>query len=180
MVNCPCSVHTEERGYEWIVFRRQPDRKIYSTDDDDESNPTSESISDDDVFFSAEAEDALLDQRADYTEPTPDCTGNLEKEDSSTDVYDGKGKTRPQKSNQLRESSLHSRETRGKSSTSSHQTHQKSQKKVKKEKKKCKTVGTSESPMIIEYDGQIERKRDTKEEKGFCLLSTTYLQEKPR
>ena len=36
LVNCPCSVHTEERGYEWIVFRRQPDRKIGSTDDDDE------------------------------------------------------------------------------------------------------------------------------------------------
>ena len=33
LANCPCSVHTEERGYEWIVFRRQPDRKIYSLDD---------------------------------------------------------------------------------------------------------------------------------------------------
>ena len=25
-VNCPCSVHTEQRGYKWIVFRRQPDK----------------------------------------------------------------------------------------------------------------------------------------------------------
>ena len=24
--NFPCLVHTEQRGYEWIVFRRQPDR----------------------------------------------------------------------------------------------------------------------------------------------------------
>ena len=79
LANCPCSVHTEERGYEWIVFRRQPDRKIYSTDDDDEEISTSKSISDDDVFFSAEAEDAILDQRADIPEPTPECTGNLEK-----------------------------------------------------------------------------------------------------
>ena len=110
LVNCPCSVHTEERGYEWIVFRRQPDRKIYSTDDDDGSNSTTESISDDDVFFSAEAEDALLDQRADYTEPSLKGERNLEKKDSSTDVYDGKETTRPQKSNQPRESSLHSRE----------------------------------------------------------------------
>ena len=78
LANCPCSVHTEERGYEWIVFRRQPDRKIYSTDDDDEQSSTSKSISDDDVFFSAEAGDANLDQRADGPEPTPDCTGNLE------------------------------------------------------------------------------------------------------
>ena len=77
LVNCPCSVHTEERGYEWIVFRRQPDRKIYSTDDDDKEDSTSESTSDDDVFFSAEAEDALLDQRADYTEPSADGERNL-------------------------------------------------------------------------------------------------------
>ena len=104
LVNCPCSVHTEERGYEWIVFRRQPDRKIYSTDDDDDEDSTSPSISDDDVFFSAEAEDALLDQRADNTEPTPECTGNLEKENTPTDVPDGEEKTRPQMSNQLRES----------------------------------------------------------------------------
>ena len=67
LVNCPCSVHTEERGYEWIVFRRQPDRKIGSTDDEDGDNSITDSISDDDVFFSAEAEDALLDQRTDYS-----------------------------------------------------------------------------------------------------------------
>ena len=29
MVNCPCCVHTEKRGYDWIVFRRQQDRKLY-------------------------------------------------------------------------------------------------------------------------------------------------------
>ena len=168
LVNCPCSVHTEERGYEWIVFRRQPDRKIYSTDDDDGSNSTTESFSDDDVFFSAEAEDAVLNQRADYTEPTTNCPRNLEKEDSSTDVYDGKEQTGPQKSNQPCESSLHSRVTRGESSTSNHQTHQKSQKKVKREKKKSKTVGKSESPMIIEDDGLTENKEIPKKRKGFA------------
>ena len=26
MANCPCQVHSASRGYEWIVFRRQPDR----------------------------------------------------------------------------------------------------------------------------------------------------------
>ena len=175
LVNCPCSVHTEERGYEWIVFRRQPDGKIYSTDDDDdESNSTSESISDDDVFFSAEAEDASLDQRADYTEPTPDCTGNLEKEHSSNDVSDGKEKTRPQKSYQLHESSLRSRETRGETSTSNHQVHQKSQKKIKREKKKSKTVATSESPMIIDDDGQAEE-RERYQRRGRDFPPIPYL-----
>ena len=171
MVNCPCSVHTEERGYEWVVFRRQPDRKICSTDeDDDEDNSTSESISDDDVFFSAEAEDALLNQRTDYTETTPDCTGNLEKEDSSTDVSDGKEKARPQMSSQPRESSLHSRENRGETSTTNHQSHQKKKKiktKREKEKEKIKTIGTSESPMIIDDDGQTKEREIPKKRKGF-------------
>ena len=27
--NCPCLVHTDQRDYEWIVFRRQPDRIPY-------------------------------------------------------------------------------------------------------------------------------------------------------
>ena len=137
LVNCPCSVHTEERGYEWIVFRRQPDWKIYSTDDDEEDNSTTKSISDDDVFFSAEAEDALLDQRADYTEPGPDGKRNLEKENSSTDVSDGKENTRPQMSNQPRESFLHSREKRSETSKSSHQSHQK-KKKIRNPRKKRK------------------------------------------
>ena len=25
-VNCPCSIHTKKRGYDWIVFNRQPDK----------------------------------------------------------------------------------------------------------------------------------------------------------
>ena len=28
LVNCPYVVHTEQRGYDCIVFRRQPDRKL--------------------------------------------------------------------------------------------------------------------------------------------------------
>ena len=28
MVNCPCFVHTEQRGHEGIVFRSQPNRKV--------------------------------------------------------------------------------------------------------------------------------------------------------
>ena len=116
LANCPCSVHTGERGYERIVFRRQPDRKIYSTDDDDDGKSyTSKSTTDDDVFFSAEAGDATLDQRADVPEPTPDCTGNLEEKITPPDVLDED--KRPQMSTQLRESSLHSREKRDETST---------------------------------------------------------------
>ena len=103
----------------------------------------------------------------DYTEPTPDCGRNLEKENSSTDVSDGKEKTRPQMSNQLHESSLHSRDNRGETSISTHQSHQKNKKKIKNEKKRVKTIGTSESPMIIDDDGQAEEKEIPKKRKGF-------------
>ena len=109
LVKCPCTVPTEERGYEWIVFRRQPDRKIGSTEDEDCDNSITDSISDDDVFFSAEAEEALLGPMANDPAPTPESERNLGKK-SSTDVSDGyKEKGKPQMSNQLRDSSLHSR-----------------------------------------------------------------------
>ena len=86
LVNCPCTVHTEERGYEWIVFRRQPDRKIGSSEYDNGEDSTTEDISDDDVFFSAEAEEALLGPMADDQATTLESERNLEKKNSSTDV----------------------------------------------------------------------------------------------
>ena len=71
-------------------------------------------------------------------------------------------------SNQPHESSLHSRENRGETSTSTHQSHQKKKKKKsKKEKEEIKTVGTSESPMIIDDDGQTEEREIPKKRKGF-------------
>ena len=144
------------------------DRKIGSTDDENGDNTTTDSISDDDVLFSAEAEDALLDQRTDYPETTPDSEGILEKKISATDVSDGsKTKAKPQKSNQPRDSSLHSRENRDETSTSVHQTGQKKKKKIKKEKKKGKIDGTIESPMIIDDEGQTEEREIPKKRKGF-------------
>ena len=141
LVNCPCTVHTEERGYEWIVFRRQPDRRIGSTEDEDGDNSITDSISDDDVFFSAEAEEALLGPRADDPEPTPESERNLEKKNSCTDVSDGyKEKAKPQVSNQLHESSLHSREKRDGISTSTHQTEQEKKTKPRKKRRRSKLM----------------------------------------
>ena len=187
LANCPCSVHTEERGYEWIVFRRQPDRKIYSTDnDDDEQSYTSKSTTDDDVFFSAEAGDATLDQRTDIPEPTTDCTRNLEKKSTPPDVLEEDN--RPQMSTQPRESSLHSREKReetstGEPSTSRHQAFQKSKKKKSKkskgDKKTGQTVDTAtENPMSIEDDDQAEKCDSPKKRKGFAYYPLlTYKRE---
>ena len=113
LANCPCSVHTEERGYEWIVFRRQPDRKIYSSDDGKSS--TSRSSTDDEVFPNAEASDMTLDQNDVIPEPTPDCAETLEKTSTPPDVFEED--KRPQMSNQTHDASLHSRENQDETST---------------------------------------------------------------
>ena len=39
--NCPCTIHTQKRGHEWIVFNRLPDR-MPSNHDDENQMPDSE------------------------------------------------------------------------------------------------------------------------------------------
>ena len=77
MVNCPCFVHTEQRGHEWIVFRRQPDRKV---SDDALALLNAPTINDcgteDEDFFSTEDDDHV-------TAPISDNAG---KEDNIPDV----------------------------------------------------------------------------------------------
>ena len=129
-MNCPCTIHTEARGYEWIVFRRQPDRKIGSSEDDNEEDFIPEDISDDDVLFSAEAEEALLGPIANKQATTPESGRNLVKKEYSTDVSDGyKEMAKPQMSNLPCDSSLHSRDE---TTTPTYQTDQKKKKKNKK------------------------------------------------
>ena len=74
--------------------------------------------------------------------PTPESEGNLEKENSSTDVSDGyKEKAKPQMSNQLHESSLHSRENRDETSTSVHQTDaRRRRRKLRKKRRRSKLM----------------------------------------
>ena len=51
--NCPCSIHTQKRGYDWTVFSRLPDKLSSNTttfcsdieDDEDESGAASENYS---------------------------------------------------------------------------------------------------------------------------------------
>ena len=93
--NCPCLVHTEQRGYEWIVFQRQPDRKFC----EDEENEDDVIPVDDEDFFSAEAEDAILaptsEDEGTLVEQSNPCetTESIESPEnhtvSSTDLSDG-------------------------------------------------------------------------------------------
>ena len=167
-VNCPCTIHTEERGYEWIVFRRQPDRKIGSTEEDEEDvNPFD--ISDDDVFFSAEAEEALLTPVPDEQEITPEFERSLEENIySSTDLSDGyKEMAKPQMSNLPHDSSLHFRD---KTTTKPQETDQKKKKKNKKKKNKDREpVGTEETPMVLDEENNTDGKVIPKKRKGFSF-----------
>ena len=170
LVNCPCSIHTEKRGYEWIVFRRQPDRKMVSTDEESGEPSNTESLSDqsdDDVFYNAETENAPPDQGADCPKPTTPDERILEQKTSFSEVSEGsQTKAQPQMSDQPRDSSLHSRENNGTSSTKGLQNNQKQKKKTKKAKKERKTTRTDEDPVLID-DAEPDEDRIIKKRKGF-------------
>ena len=79
IAKCPCLIHTECRGYYWVVFRRQPDRTptLYY---DVEQTETEEEDEQDDDYYSVEPvendetqEEEEEDQ--DNCEMNPDVTG---------------------------------------------------------------------------------------------------------
>ena len=63
MANCPCLVHTASRGYDWAVFRRQPNRTptlyydVEQTESDDGDNE------EDDDYFNVEPVDIDEEER---------------------------------------------------------------------------------------------------------------------
>ena len=129
VANCPCLVHTDQRGYEWIVFRRQPDRIPYENGDKEDVTPRGE-VSDDEDFFSAEAEEtmptATSDERTLVDQDIQDGmqigvaskTTTEEADFSSTALSDGYNTTAtPQMSESLCKPSLHSRDSSKSKST---------------------------------------------------------------
>ena len=102
---------------------------------------------------------------ADDQTKTPESERNLEKKNSSTDVSDGyKEMAKPQMSNLLHDSSLHSMDE---TTTPIHQTDQKKKKKNKKKKNKDRSYETDESPMILDEEDQTEGREIPKKRKGF-------------
>ena len=77
IANCPCLIHTESRGYDWVVFRRHPDRTptlyydVEQTESEDGDNEQ------DDDYFSVEPVDIDEEEEEDQTnwEMNPDITG---------------------------------------------------------------------------------------------------------
>ena len=144
LVNCPCSIHTEKRGYEWIVFRRQPDRKMVSTDEESGELSYTESLSDqsdDDIFYNAETENAPPDQGADCPESTSQDERVLEQKTSSSEVPEGsQTKAEPQMSNQPRDSSPHSRRAEAHPLPEAIRQARKRRRELRKKRKKAKLL----------------------------------------
>ena len=87
------------------------------TDEESGEHCSTESLSDqsdDDVFYNAETETASPDQGADFPIPTTHDEGVLEQKTSFSEVPEGsQTKVQPQMSDQLCDSTLHSRERKG-------------------------------------------------------------------
>ena len=57
LANCPCQVHSASRGYDWVVFRRQPDRTptlYYEQTESESEEEIHEVYDEDDDYFSVE------------------------------------------------------------------------------------------------------------------------------
>ena len=127
LANCPCFVYTEQRGFDWVVFRRQPDKITSECDDIPEIE---DDVTDDEDFFSAEGDASIAPTSEDELAiPTNDPQYNHgeinenpeEAPDSSeettfasADLSDGyKAMAKPQMSKSLHVNpSLHSRDTK--------------------------------------------------------------------
>ena len=115
MANCPCQIHTASRGYDWVVFRRQPDRtptfyyEMTESESEDEDHDE-----DDDDYFSVEPVDIDEENKEDHTycEKNPDVTGAASSEKITSDGLD----ETPEKSEPGEASSIHSREEEEKNS----------------------------------------------------------------
>ena len=58
--NCPCTIHTQKRGYDWIVFNRLPDRIPSNQDDDNQMSDSGDSTGFSDTESNDENEEAKV------------------------------------------------------------------------------------------------------------------------
>ena len=164
--NCPCLVHTYQRDYEWIVFRRHPDKILYEDEDEEDVTPMNE-VSHDKDLSSTEAEETMPTPTSDERSPVDQDiqdeiigaatkTTTEEADFSSAELSVGyKTTAKPKVSESLCEPSLHSRDK----SKSKFTTQKDSDQKKKKNDSK-----PDDTPMNLEVD--------TKEDKSRMLLGT--------
>ena len=58
--NCPCTIHTQKRGHEWIVFNRLPDRIPSNHDDGSHMSDSDDTVGFSETEDNAENEEAVM------------------------------------------------------------------------------------------------------------------------
>ena len=172
LANCPCIVHTEHRGFGWIVFRRQPDR---ITCDSDDIPDIEDDVTDEEEFFSAEIDDSIIIHTTDdeLTIPADDpqystcivdklknASGAASENDiTSADLSAGyKAIADPQESDSPSEPSLHSRDT--------NIIHSKNQRNEQKKKNGNNKNGASSMDLGVDSNKKEESKTEGKPKKS--------------
>ena len=111
IANCLCQVHTESRGYDWVVFRRQPDRTPTLYYDVEQTESEDGDNEEDDDYFSVEPVDIDEEKEEDQTncEMNPDVTGAASSTKETPPPLNGLDET-PKESGPGDASSIHSRD----------------------------------------------------------------------
>ena len=60
LADYPCFIHSEQRGFAWIVFRRQSDKISFDCNDIPEIEDDVTDDSEAEEFYSAEADDSII------------------------------------------------------------------------------------------------------------------------
>ena len=159
--NCPCTIHTQKRGHEWIVFNRLPDRMPYNQDNEHQMSDSDDSVGFSDAGDNAENEEAkaadttsghedMEEENNRKNQNSIDTSGASSENFTSADLTAGYNVIfNPTVSNSSSELSLFSRDERhircGKNATKQHRT-------KKKNKKPTKTHTDSEQAELISED----------------------------
>ena len=83
-VDCPCTIHTQKRGHEWIVLNRLPDRMPYNHDDGRQMSDSDDTVGFSDSEDNAENEEAkVADNTGHENMEEEDITKNQDSTDAS-------------------------------------------------------------------------------------------------
>ena len=119
--NCPCTIHNQKRGYEWIVFNRLPDRMSSNQDVENQMFESDDSFGFSDTGNHDENEDATVDDTTSGHEDmeevnnrkNQDASGASSENFTSTDLTAGYNAIfNPPVPNSSSELSLNSRDER--------------------------------------------------------------------
>ena len=122
--NCPCQIHAASRGYDWVVFRRQPDRTptLYYEQTGSESEEEIHEEYEDDDYDSVEPIDLDTGEEKEDQDVTGAATFSEVPTDKTTDKSEDK-------SEQGDKISIHSRENDSSDEEEEEKKEKKSQKK---------------------------------------------------